>query len=418
MEAILDKLLLDSGVPEDARRYIKEGQGLTSTALLARSAPNLEKFEENIIKPLLDGNFKHGEQEFKTKAQPALVRSSLAVAWEDATVLRARAVSAVSTVHSDTAVAQKPATLQTSKHTLNPGDWQKQVDLYEAKWSPKRTFPQTVLVGAEEVLARLLHESRASQEFTPITLGEILQKRAWTAEGEVNPHKKKKSTVQPLCFDHQGGIGVGTPVDDWAPHSQWALQDAFQAIKWAYVWADYCDDEVADEFLGIFTRHLRSSGGAMVKQLYETVAWKVCMNMRAGKSFTAAVQELIADVPWMTATVNRLLEPSANNGGGRRNEGDKGRGHRGDDQYRGKNGKGKGKGKDGQRGKSQGRGRGRSRSPDRRTGGGKGQNQKGRGRGLCRDFQVGRCRNPCRNGYTHACEKCGMTNHGRNNCWN
>ena len=70
-----------------------------------------------------------------------------------------------------------------SKHKLLPGQWQKQVAAYESKWVTKRLFPQKVLIGAEEVIAKLLYEQTASRDFEPVTLGETLQKR----DHEKNP---------------------------------------------------------------------------------------------------------------------------------------------------------------------------------------------------------------------------------------
>ena len=49
-----------------------------------------------------------------------------------------------------------------------------------------RLFPSEILLGAEAVLARLLHEHTSSKHYTPLKLGEVLQARAYTASGQVN----------------------------------------------------------------------------------------------------------------------------------------------------------------------------------------------------------------------------------------
>ena len=67
--------------------------------------------------------------------------------------------------------------------------WAAQIDVYNNRLldGKKRRFPENMLAGAESVLARVWHEHTKTKAYTPITLGEILQKRLFTASGDVNP---------------------------------------------------------------------------------------------------------------------------------------------------------------------------------------------------------------------------------------
>ena len=67
--------------------------------------------------------------------------------------------------------------------------WATEIDIYNNRLldGKKRCFPENMLAGAESVLARVWHEHTKTKAYTPVSLGEILQKRLFTASGDVNP---------------------------------------------------------------------------------------------------------------------------------------------------------------------------------------------------------------------------------------
>ena len=54
------------------------------------------------------------------------------------------------------------------------------------QYGQRRRFPEMILLGAEHILARIYHEHHTTRLYTPVTLGEILAARAFSAGG-LNP---------------------------------------------------------------------------------------------------------------------------------------------------------------------------------------------------------------------------------------
>ena len=71
---------------------------------------------------------------------------------------------------------------------LGRGDWKRFIDIFEGRYTPRRPFPQKMVAGAEEVLARLIWDNEISKVYTPLGLGEVLATRAYDddAAGNVN----------------------------------------------------------------------------------------------------------------------------------------------------------------------------------------------------------------------------------------
>ena len=112
---------------------------------------------------------------------------------------------------------------------------------------------------------------------------------------------------------HLGGKGRGT-LQNLPPRwtsasptkSAWAVIDGLEAIKWSYSWACYGTDVVADALVSPFIRLVRQRPQELhaVKSLYEASAWELCMLMRSGMGFEAAV----TDVTGRTNSMREYLE--------------------------------------------------------------------------------------------------------------
>ena len=89
----------------------------------------------------------------------------------------------------------------------------------------RRKFPTDMLVGAEEVLARLYHEHTKSKLYTPLSLGEILSRRTFTPDKAMKPLRAANaaSGVQALCLDR--GELVASSEPEWTPRSMIAIMD-------------------------------------------------------------------------------------------------------------------------------------------------------------------------------------------------
>ncbi len=134
---------------------------------------------------------------------------------------------------------------------LPPGTWNSLVKHYQSIQldGRDRVLPVTELIGAESILARMHHELTISGQYTPILLGEILQKRSFNAAGEVNPLQKSPKKTTTLAVDEDNQIITAEdPV--WSPRSMLAILDGINSIRWAFIlvrWGEerhvhtYCD---------------------------------------------------------------------------------------------------------------------------------------------------------------------------------
>ena len=180
--------------------------------------------------------------------------------------------------------------------------WKAKVDAYEQSWTPRRVFPQQLLVGAEEVLARVLFEFEESRCFTPISLGEILQLRAFTADGQVNSLATRANRDAKALKITQGGGTASLEVADreFIPQSQWAILDALEAVKWCMVWVGFAQDDEVEVWVGIFKKLARKYPQRMdlVKSVYDAASWRLALAMRSGVTFVEAAKEIKADSDW------------------------------------------------------------------------------------------------------------------------
>ena len=124
-----------------------------------------------------------------------------------------------------------------------------QVEKYESSCTPPRTFLIQLLLGADTVLARVLDEMTATRLLTPISLGEILKNRAYASTSLVNKLAAKNLMNGRWVWTRVGDTAELVPTESkFGPSSGWAIVDAMEGIRWAYVWAGFSDDEVAARF--------------------------------------------------------------------------------------------------------------------------------------------------------------------------
>ena len=379
-------------------------RGITSVALLARVAHAQEALEASLATPFVSGWQASDGTEFKASANDALlVPAALTVAWEDARVAGARALAPVTTEPAPAA----SLLLNTDRHdripaTLLPGQWPSLVDAYNQKFATSiRVFPEERFMGAESIIARVLHELRTSRYFTALKLGEIIGKRAFSADGVPN-------RIALAQADSSAGmrIAIGGTFTQVTPQHMptFALQvlDALEAIRWAYILCSYGEGESAVALEEFFKARVRRASGDYglqeVKYLWLSGSWRLALAMRKGQSFDESVAAMIHDLPWQSeqAAVFRQEYPEP----GRANR-SRSRNRRSRERTR----------------------RQRSRSPGRRGGKGaskgKGKGKKGRvdtvqwltgsnGSQICRNYNLSLCgRTQCPR--THVCAICQAT---------
>ena len=258
-------------------------KGIQSISMFARIALTPQEVRERFVQPIID---KIGMKDDKLKA--TVIEASALSAWDAANLQRTTAAAALPfALPTPIPASALPASVVSPASTavpttLRPGVWKDQVAKNEAQWDPPRPFPSKLLLGAESVLARMLHESTATRFFTPVSLGEILKARAYSSNGLINPPATQRSDEQTLGWKRTWDTAeLTTTVDKFEPKSAWAIIDGLEAIKWSYSWAGYGTDVVADALVSPFIRLVRQRPQELdaVKSLYEASAWELCMLM-------------------------------------------------------------------------------------------------------------------------------------------
>ena len=192
MSTELKDFLAEAGAPDAMYDYLA-ARGFVKLKFFAHAALDEVAFTEDLVKPYMEGCV-IGETSFKFKGDPTFGASVMRSVWADAKAALQPAPPPVAPAPATPVAASAAGDPQTSDKVpkgLKKGEWQTQVRKFETAFVPERKFPQNLLLGAEEVLARLRHELTESRIFTPLGLGEILQRRAFTAQGQVNPFLAK-----------------------------------------------------------------------------------------------------------------------------------------------------------------------------------------------------------------------------------
>ncbi len=171
--------------------------------------------------------------------------------------------------------------------TLPAGIWTKAIQNYESQQigGCDRTFPTNELLGAESVLARIHHEVTVSKLFTPVQLGEILQKRTFQASGEPNVLAKKES--KSTTFTVSNDQLVASEEQVWQPRSLLAILDGLSSIRWAYILLQVGPEKSVHSFFdwAIKLARSRPQKPDQLNQWWVTVSWKLALELRGGKTW-------------------------------------------------------------------------------------------------------------------------------------
>ena len=187
---------------------------------------------------------------------------------------------------------------------LGQGVWQRQIAAYEDAQSPPRLFPQKMIAGADEVLARMMWEHETTKVYSELGLGEILATRMYNSCGQVNKFRHKHKGKDVLGLKYVGGDEVEVVKKDergWNPRSGDLIRDALEANKWAYIFAGYAEETIADKWIDQFKQNLRARCEPdRCRDLYEATTIKLTVEMLSGYSFQEATEWIITDRAWWT----------------------------------------------------------------------------------------------------------------------
>ena len=119
----------------------------------------------------------------------------------------------------------------------------------------------------------MLHEATSSRLFTPVGLGELFRHRAYGSDGRINPMALRRASAQALGWKRKGeSAELIRKQPKFDPKTIWLIIDSLDAIKWTSVWAGHALDNVVQE---------------------------ICIIMRGGETFEAAVQDVMNRTSWL-----------------------------------------------------------------------------------------------------------------------
>ena len=305
-----EDLATGAGAGPDIVGYLK-ARSLDRVPTLALIADKNEDVDRHVIQPYIDGHKdSQGTVHQAPTGEAPVARAILHHMW-----LEARRQWGIHSIITAPAMQTAPATSAPPGSTTGTGhdttdekvpktfpQWAAQVEKYNRVTvnGERRRFPEAKLTGAEQILARVWHEHTKSKMYTPITLGEILAKRTFTATGEVNPLALPKtgqsaSTTQALRL--QGNELVATDDPQWVPRSMLAIMDGVEAARWAWIIVGIGEERAVHDYTDWFTTKARSRPHQLdqVREYWMAAGWRIAMAMRIGKTFKEAATDVMAD---------------------------------------------------------------------------------------------------------------------------
>eukprot|EP00438_Fugacium_kawagutii_P009049 Skav202984 [mRNA] locus=scaffold2274:623731:625850:- [translate_table: standard] len=163
-----------------------------------------------------------------------------------------------------------------------------------------RTFPITILLGAERVLHRVWQEHQTSSH-TPLGLHEILVHRFYDATGNTNPLAQAALDTkgkQKITLDADGAPTLATNEDSvWSPKGLLSILDALDAIQWAWVLIQLGHEVSIVEYLQWWRQLFRSKSSRLeqIKAYWLDAGWKMALELRQGVPFETAAQAIMSD---------------------------------------------------------------------------------------------------------------------------
>ena len=174
----------------------------------------------------------------------------------------------------------------------------------------QRSFPEAELLGAECVVARVLYEHRTSRLYTPVGLGEVLQRRYLQANGDINPLAKRARSTRLAVEDGLLKEETATE-DDWAPRGYTSIMDGLNSIRWLYILCEIGSEQSVHIYFDWMLKKSRMRGVQVdqFKTYFEKASWRICASLRASKTWKEASEEVMQDVNAMQEALMR--EPAA-----------------------------------------------------------------------------------------------------------
>ena len=172
-------------------------------------------------------------------------------------VARAARVAATTTAAASAASTPAAATTKVPK-TLPDNYWADFLAEYQSETigGIARQFPTHLLSGADEVLARLVHE-RVTRSFSPLRLGEIVAHRQFTVSGQINPFRIKEEPGSRLVLTEDGQFDRA-PKRVPEPQKLQTFLDFLESVKLGLLFARWGPEIHLDHWVGWFANLVRT----------------------------------------------------------------------------------------------------------------------------------------------------------------
>ena len=321
-------------------------RGVRTVPTLAFIAKTEEELDRHLIQPLFAG-YTQGTQRYEvpTQEQP-IIQAIMLHMWNTCRQLwathSAPAVAPPTPAASTTATPAWKTEEKVPKQ-LPTGVWSNLLQAYNKAQlhGVDRSFPQHEILGAEVILARMWHEHQNSRMYSPVLLGDIIQRRSFTASGDINPLSSKAKSSRTLTLEDDQ-LTYQDEATTWTPRSLLAAIDGLQATKFAMIFVQWGSEASIEKFFTWLVQRARSRPNKMehFNQYFTAISWQLCMNLRQGISFEEASNTIMSDLDkfteFMARDISQKPPPKPTNPGGRpQTKGEKG------DKGSGKNRKGK-----------------------------------------------------------------------------
>ena len=241
---------------------------------------------------------------------------------DEVRVARAARVAATTTTAASAATTAAAVTTKVPK-TLPDNYWADFLAEYQSETigGIARQFPTHLLSGADEVLARLVHE-RVTRSFSPLRLGEIVAHRQFTVSGQINPFRIKEDPGSRLVLTEDGQFDRA-PKRVPEPQKLQTFLDFLESVKLGLLFARWGPEIHLDHWVGWFANLVRDHPTKYphLRELYVRSSWSLCMKMRDGTSFAIAHREVI-DNTSVSEALARHLPPDSKGKGDKGGKGD------------------------------------------------------------------------------------------------
>lgn len=214
----MEQLAHEAGAGPAIRKYLSLRGIKTAPALTAATE---EELQRHLLDPLFTG-WRDGTNNVLVHMW-SLARLSWKKTIAPATTPAPIAPTSVTTSTTASSSDKVPK-------ELPPGVWTSLAKRYKSIQldGRDRSFPVHELMGAETILAKMWHELNVSKNFSPSFLGDILQKRSFTASGDVNPWAKIKSKKRATTLSDSEHHLITTDEQSWSPKSLLSIIDGIK----------------------------------------------------------------------------------------------------------------------------------------------------------------------------------------------